>query len=121
MTEDEKYKSWLLNLKPGDEVAVQYQPYRPYELMNVVKILKSGRIKVDNDHLYRGDNGWVCGSKSAFDYHMIEPVTNEIRESIERTKLISNIICLLNSEKIYKLTTEQLKQISEIMLSKDEL
>lgn len=84
-------QEWLSNLKEGDKVTNEhYNTWRGgsyYEIYTVKKITPTGKIRLDNDVLlYQNGKYYNRDAWGGEDYN-IEPITEEILESIRIRKL----------------------------------
>ncbi len=83
-----EYKDWLKSLKPGDMVAIETITGGPV-FRTVVRLTKT-QIVLNNSQRFYICSGTVVGG-SAFSRTSIMPVTAEIEEKAERSKLIYRI------------------------------
>ena len=112
--------SWLKDLKPGDEVAIDnsgiwHRNY--YVISKVTKITPTGRIKLENGRQFF-KNGMEIGGSSYFS--PLRQITPEIREFIKRRELLGKLkfekfAGLLSSERL-----EILLQWQEELLMESE-
>lgn len=86
-TYGKEYEDWISQLKVSDEVAVHriHLNHTTYRIVTIEKITKTGLIKVSgNEAKYR--NGIEMGNSGTWTVsEYLEPVTEEVRESIERS------------------------------------
>jgi hypothetical protein len=104
---------WIKALKVGDEVAIDNSTSwhrHNYEIVTVVKITATGRIRTSKGSLYY-PNGFVVGQNGS----ELKQITPEILEFIERRKLrykldFNKFEKMLNSERL-KLLLEWQKEL----------
>lgn len=106
-----EYKDWLKSLKPGDEVAIETIT-GGYVLRKVSRLTKT-QIVLDNCQKFYISSGLLVGGGSNYRRISIIPVTAEIKETIERSKLIYNI----KKSHLYDISIESLRQILSIIES----
>ena len=105
-----EYKDWLQSLKPGDDVAIDIIT-GGYVLRKVSRLTKT-QIVLDNSQKFYISSGQLVGG-SHYRSTSIIPVTAEIKEVIERSKLIYNI----KKSHLYDISIESLRQILYIIES----
>ena len=122
MNETER-REWLSNLKEGNKVANEhYNTWRGgsyYQIYTVKKITPTGKIRLDNGVLLNSNGRYyprdVWGSNS----YNIEPVTDEILNSIKtrkiKNKLCSNIESIFKDYNLMGMNIEDLETISNIL------
>jgi hypothetical protein len=102
------YKQWLKSLKAGDEVAIRYHNSSQYELATVDRVTSTGKVRV-GIKLF-SPNG-VCMVKGTGFIYYLEPVTDYVRESIKRDRLLKRI----DSVNFNDLSTDVLEEIVKIL------
>lgn len=105
-----EYKDWLQSLKPGDKFAIETIT-GSYVLRKVARLTKT-QIVLDNSQKFYISSGLIVGG-SHYRSTRIIPVTAEIKEVIERSKLIYNI----KKSHLYDISIESLRQILSIIES----
>mgnify|MGYP003427253059 FL=1 len=108
--ENIEYKDWLKSLKPGDKFAIETIT-GSYVLRKVARLTKT-QIVLDNCQKFYISSGLLVGG-AHYRRTSIIPVTAEIKEVIERSKLIYNI----KKSHLYDISTESLRQILSIIES----
>ncbi len=108
--ENIEYKDWLKSLKPGDKFAIETIT-GGYVLRKVSRLTKT-QIVLDNCQKFYISSGLLVGG-SPYRRTSIIPVTAEIKEVIERSKLIYNI----KKSHLYDISIESLRQILYIIES----
>ena len=108
--ENIEYKDWLKSLKPGDKFAIETIT-GSYVLRKVARLTKT-QIVLDNSQKFYISSGLLVGG-SHYRSTRIIPVTAEIKEVIERSKLIYNI----KKSHLYDISIESLRQILSIIES----
>ena len=108
--ENIEYKDWLKSLKPGDKFAIETIT-GSYVLRKVARLTKT-QIVLDNSQKFYISSGLIVGG-SHYRSTRIIPVTAEIKEVIERSKLIYNI----KKSHLYDISIESLRQILSIIES----
>ncbi len=84
---NEEYAAWLASLKPGDDVAVVgWGTALGVEIFKVDKVTPTGRVRVGNQLFTRGR----CNVNTGGGWR-IEPATQEVRDSLERSRLASKL------------------------------
>jgi len=110
---DPEYPQWLNSLKVGDIVAEHTSHYgdNTYSIVTIEKITKTGQIKVSgNDSKYK--NGREMGNSGSWSISRhIVPITDEIKESVERRKLLN----FIEKTKWGEVTTEKLRKIKAVL------
>ncbi len=103
-----EYKDWLKSLKPGDEVAIETIT-GGYVLRKVSRLTKT-QIVLDNSQKFYISSGLLV--EGSF-YHKtsIIPVTAEIKESLEKYRLIK----IIKKYDLSLLNTSSLMEILSIM------
>jgi len=106
MFDNTKRGKWLKSLKPGDKVCYNHR-MGGWHIVKVKRITPTGRITLENN--IKCDNtGYYCVRGVFWGSFFIEPITDEVRESILRQKLLSRLRCEVNWKDY---TTKQLKVI----------
>lgn len=101
-TDDE----WLAGLKAGDEVAVDYgRGSQRYLIQKVAKRTPTGRIVLDDGGQYSRSG---TRSPDRYMFYRLERVTDEIRESIDRRRLLG----ILSHARWDVLSTEALRSVT---------
>ena len=108
--ENIEYKDWLKSLKPGDKFAIETIT-GSYVLRKVARLTKT-QIVLDNSQKFYISSGLIVGG-SFYHKTSIIPITAEIKETIERSKLIYNI----KKSHLYDISIESLRQILSIIES----
>lgn len=81
----------LSDLKAGDEVAIRAGMSSSYYIYTIASIDKRGIIMLEDGSRYRA-NGSPMEKGSKWNYpDPIEPVTDEIRQSIRKTTLVNRM------------------------------
>lgn len=99
-----EYKDWLQSLKPGDEVAIETIT-GGYVFRKVARLTKA-QIVLDNSQKFYISSGQLVGG-SFYHKTSIIPVTAEIKESLEKYRLIKIIkkydLSLLNTSSLMEI------------------
>lgn len=99
-----EYKDWLQSLKPGDDVAIETIT-GGYVLRKVSRLTKT-QIVIDNSHKFYISSGTLVGG-SFYHKTSIIPVTAEIKETLEKYRLIKIIkkydLSLLNTSSLMEI------------------
>jgi len=103
-----EYKDWLKSLKPGDEVAIETIT-GGYVLRKVSRLTKT-QIVLDNCQKFYISSGIIVGG---YFYHKtsIVPITAEMKESLEKYRLIK----IIKKYDLSLLNTSSLMEILSIM------
>lgn len=107
---DNERETWLASLKEGDEVAVKYGDH--YAITTIKRITPTRIIKTDNGGEFKG--GYMkTGTWGTWapHYKYIVPVTQEIKDTIKRKKLISKVASVRPTD----MTLDQLERINAIL------
>lgn len=113
MTEKIDRKQWLEQLKEGDSVAIKTGSYgrRYYVIRKITRITPTRRITLDDGSKFN-NNGIEMGNKGRWNpSETIEPITQEILDSIQREKLLYQI----SNTKFQSFSLDSLKKIAEII------
>ena len=102
-------KDWLDSLKPGDEVAVTFGYTSAHGIATVDRTTPT-QVIVGRARFRRSD-GYRVGDSGAWSRASIRPVTDAIRESATRAKLIAAIV----GTSWKSLSTDQLRRITDIV------
>ena len=116
-------KEWLSNLKEEDKVANEhYNPCRGgsyYQIYTVKKITPTGKIRLDNGVLLNSDGSYSPRDVWNSNSYNIEPVTDEILNSIKtrkiKNKLSSNIESIFKDYNLMGMNLEDLETINNIL------
>lgn len=106
---DQEYKDWLLSLKEGDKAVINVGSYgyRHYTTVEIVRITPTRIIKTSDNREFN-NKGYARGHNSSFGRHLkIEPITDEVRESMERMELLS----VIRNTKFEEVSTLTLREI----------
>lgn len=80
-----------LNVQPGDEVAIRRGLSDSYSLFTVKSVDGKGIITIENGSRYRSDGSPLAkGDKWNHPSHIL-PVTDRIREAIEKSNLVGRL------------------------------
>jgi hypothetical protein len=111
----ENKQEWLNSLQVGDKVAMDIGSYGAvrYSISQITKITPTRRMTTANGRTFKA-NGTEYGSGGSFSSVWLQPVTDTIKERIERSYLISHI----KGIKFEELSTEQLRKIKDIIVTK---
>ena len=103
-----EYKDWLQSLKPGDKVAIETIT-GGYVLRKVSRLTKT-QIVLDNCQKFYISSGIIVGG---YFYHKtsIVPITAEMKESLEKYRLIK----IIKKYDLSLLNTSSLMEILSIM------
>ena len=120
---DAERREWLSNLKEEDKVANEhYNPWRGgsyYQIYTVKKITPTGKIRLDNGVLLNSDGSYSPRDVWNSNSYNIEPVTDEILNSIKtrkiKNKLSSNIESIFKDYNLMGMSLEDLKAINNIL------
>ena len=116
-------KEWISNLKEGDKVANEhYNSWRGgsyYQIYTVKKITPTGKIRLDNGVLLNSNGRYYPRDVWNSNSYNIEPVTDEILNSIKtrkiKNKLSSNIESIFKDYNLMGMSLEDLKAINNIL------
>ena len=116
-------KEWLSNLKEGNKVANEhYNSWRGgsyYKIYTVKKITPTGKIRLDNGVLLNSNGRYYPRDVWNSNSYNIEPVTDEILNSIKtrkiKNKLSSNIESIFKNYNLMGMSLEDLKAINNIL------
>lgn len=104
----------LKNLKVGDEVYFNYSNYTVGHILKVQRItdahIMCRSLNGLNEYKFRKLNGYQVGSTGFFQPHIV-PLTDELREKVNRGKLIFTI----SNHKFNDMSTEELEAIAKII------
>ena len=122
MNETER-REWLSNLKEEDKVANEhYNTWRGgsyYEIYTVKKITPTGKIRLDNGVLLNSNGRYYPRDVWNSNSYDIEPVTEEILNSIKtrkiKNKLSSNIESIFKDYNLMGMSIEDLEAINNIL------
>ena len=122
MNETER-KEWLSNLKEGDKVTNEhYNTWRGgsyYQIYTVKKITPTGKIRLDNGVLLNSNGRYYPRDVWNSNGYDIEPVTDEILNSIKtrkiKNKLCSNIESIFKDYNLMGMSIEDLETINNIL------
>lgn len=122
MNETER-REWLSNLKSGDQVANEhYNSWRGgsyYQIYTVKKITPTGKIRLDNGVLLNSNGRYYPRDVWNSNSYDIEPVTDEILNSIKtrkiKNKLSSNIESIFKDYNLMGMSVEDLEAINNIL------
>ena len=103
-----EYKDWLKSLKPGDKVAIETIT-GGYVLREVVRLTKT-QIVLDNCQKFYISSGIIVGG-SFYHKTSIVPITAEMKESLEKYRLIK----IIKKYDLSLLNTSSLMEILSIM------
>lgn len=105
-------QEWLKSLKEGDQVAYDNSRLgtKRYVITTVKKITPKGMIRTDDGYLFNSDGYYRSSDFWEAGLHL-EPVTEEILDSIKRKKLIQEFETI----KFNQLTNDQLEKILKIV------
>jgi hypothetical protein len=110
---DPEYPTWLESLQVGDKVAECTSHYGDvsYSISTIEKITKTGQIKVTgNDSKYK--NGKEMGNSGSWSIdRYIVPVTDEVRENVERMRLLY----FIEKTQFKNVETEKLRKIEAVL------
>jgi hypothetical protein len=114
VTQDER-TAWLAGLKVGDEVAVKSR--------NTTRIKKLTRatptlIGIETSETFDRTSGMQRGKRDRWDFLHIEPVTDDIRNTLVRSRIMSRLVGLSWST-VEALTLDQLRRITAILDEKE--
>jgi len=112
-----KRTHWIASLKEGDKVAVKNGSigFRYYEILEIIRITPTGRITTSDGTKF-DNRGREMGKKDTWSISLdIEPITEEVVESMRRRKILQAI----SSTNFKELSLESLDAIYEI-LNKEE-
>ena len=104
----------LNDVKPGDEVIIQYAVGRIAPRPISVKRVTEKWIVTDNEQRFRKDGGWEVG-KSAMDASIISPATPEKLAEIREREHRNNLARDIRQAEYSRLTTNQLERIYAIL------
>lgn len=104
---------WVKTLKEGDEVAYNIGRYgkERWVIGRVKKITTTGKIRIDDGTLFDEKGEHRSGTGWNRIYRTIQPVTQEILDSIRREKILYD----LSHVKFEKLPLEKLEEIMKIL------
>lgn len=102
--------AWLDSLKPGDEVAVTFGYTSAHAIVATVSRTTPTQVIVGHSR-YRRSDGYMVGDSGDWSRASIQPVTDAIRESATRAKLIASI----GGTSLKALSTDQLRRITDIV------
>ena len=122
MNETER-REWLSNLKEEDQVANEhYNSWRGgsyYQIYTVKKITATGKIRLDNGVLLNSNGRYYPRDVWDSNSYDIEPVTDEILNSIKtrkiKNKLSSNIESIFKDYNLMGMSVEDLEAINNIL------
>lgn len=122
MNETER-REWLSNLKSGDQVANEhYNSWRGgsyYQIYTVKKIIPTGKIRLNNGVLLNSNGRYYPRDVWNSNSYDIEPVTEEILNSIKtrkiKNKLSSNIESIFKDYNLMGMSVEDLETINNIL------
>ena len=99
-----EYKDWLQSLKPGDEVAIETIT-GGYVLRKVSRLTKT-QIVLDNSQKFYISSGLLVGGSFYYKTSIV-PITAEMKESLEKYRLIKIIkkydLSLLNTSSLMEI------------------
>ncbi|MNP16364.1 hypothetical protein D3C76_1087550 [compost metagenome] len=88
---DPGYQEWLKSLTEGEEVAydnsLPYHRSKNWKIQRIAKITPTRQFRLGNNDLFNNKGKLVGGEYSIY----IQPVTDEIRETVERERVLSRI------------------------------
>lgn len=110
------YKEWLDSLKAGDEIAMRDGfGYAKYSLGVVTRRDKVKIVVQPSDGtretVFSAKSGRIPGGRDAYSRRGIDPVTDAIRETVRRDKLLKRV----ENASWHKLTTEELQSICDTL------
>ena len=116
-------KEWLSNLKEDDKVANEhYNTWRGgsyYQIYTVKKITPTGKIRLNNGILLNSNGRYYPRDVWNSNSYNIEPVTDEILNSIKtrkiKNKLCSNIESIFKDYNLMGMSIEDLETINNIL------
>ena len=122
MNETER-REWLSNLKEEDKVANEhYNSWRGgsyYQIYTVKKIIPTGKIRLNNGVLLNSNGRYYPRDVWNSNSYDIEPVTEEILNSIKtrkiKNKLSSNIESIFKDYNLMGMSVEDLETINNIL------
>jgi len=103
-----EYKDWLQSLKTGDDVAIETIT-GGYVLRKVSRLTKT-QIVLDNSQKFYISSGLIVGG-SFYHKTSIIPITAEMKESLEKYRLIK----IIKKYDLSLLNTSSLMEILSIM------
>jgi len=109
---EEERQKWLDNLKEGDLVAIDYGRYSSKWMIKAIDRITPKRIITVDGVKY---NNQGISKRDSYYWTKLEPITQEIKDSIKKNKLVSK----LDNINIADLSLEKLESIYEIL--KDEI
>lgn len=98
------YQNWLDTLEVGDKVYCTWEE----EIKEVTYITKRRQIDVGRT---RYKNGEFRGSSRWDTTHYIRPVTQEVKDKLEKKDLAYKVKVVLGDNKAYALSLEKLRKI----------
>ena len=109
----DEYQNWLNCLKVGDKVAYYRSHYGDvdYSIVKIEKITPTRQIKLDG-YMTKFKNGEMIDTSAwKTSTNKIVPITDEVREYIERTRLSA----FIKKVDFDKLGLQQLREINKII------
>lgn len=112
-----QWAEWRATLKPGDQFAIKVSRYGNFQGWHILTVARITRTQViamhrGNERRFSIVGGREIGGDS---FHKIQPITQEIRDFIERTELVEWLRKLDNPET----TLEQLRGMHAAFVSLD--
>ncbi len=108
-----KDTEWLKELKPGDQVACNKGSYgvKNYVILNITKITPTGIIKTSDGSQWT-PSGREKGTPYARISWNLEPLTQEIRDYVEKERAIQ----YLKNAKLENLSLDTLRHIVGVIM-----
>lgn len=107
-------QEWLKSLKEGDLVAdKRYNGY--YSIFKIKKITPKGSIRLETGHLLNENGEYYKFEGWSSTNIYIEPLTEEIKNSIAIRKEIIDIINKIKNIDFRKLDLDKLRKIAQII------